>query len=184
MSVLSLAIGGGFHEIRGANKTVLGTRGGRKRAGVCGEGQSGVEMVSEKPRRDLLGVCTHLRLILPFSDSWPSGSLLAASSEGGVDAESDSFFARATGMGGSPGGGVGEAGGEGGRGEVRQHYPVLYANMNEVVFVCYVRWADSTVNSVNKTIRKSNTANCQGRQDTTESLSVRSCTSRRLSLFL
>lgn len=46
-------------------------------------------------------VCTDFLLTLPFSDSWLSGSLLAASSEGGVDAESDSFFVRATGMKGS-----------------------------------------------------------------------------------
>lgn len=50
---------------------------------------------SEKARRD---VNAHLRLILPFSDSWLSGSLGAASSEGGVDAESCSRFARAAGI--------------------------------------------------------------------------------------
>ena len=44
------------------------------------------------------GLSTYFLLTLPFSDSWLSGSLLAASSEGGVDAESVSFFVRATGM--------------------------------------------------------------------------------------
>lgn len=48
-------------------------------------------------------VRTDFLLTLPFSDSWLSGSLGAASSEGGVDAESDSFFARATGMTSSEG---------------------------------------------------------------------------------
>lgn len=56
--------------------------------------ECGVEMVSEKVRTSE----AHFLLILPFSDSWPTGSLSAASSEGGEPPESDSFFARDEGI--------------------------------------------------------------------------------------
>ena len=56
--------------------------------------ECGVEMVSEKVRTSE----AHFLLILPFSDSALRGSLGAASSEGGVDGESSSFFGRAAGM--------------------------------------------------------------------------------------
>ncbi len=87
--------GGGRERAKSKRKLLRETKRGKEERNKRVWGKSaGLKWLSEKARTSE----AHFLLILPFSDSWLTGSLNAASSEGGEPPESDSFFARDEGI--------------------------------------------------------------------------------------